>query len=66
MFLVYVGFDEKLIEVVKQIDELENCSGDRVELISSEMVKIIPNDLLKPSYVFSMVIVFASIAVAFI
>jgi len=50
MFLVYVGFDEKLIEVVKQIDELENCSGDRVELISSEMVKIIPNDLLKPSY----------------
>ena len=66
MFLVYVGFDEKLIEVVKQIDELENCSGDRVELISSEMVKIIPNDLLKPSYVFSMVIVLASIAVAFI
>ena len=50
MFLVYVGFDGKLVEVVKQLDESENCSGDRVDLISSEIVKIVPDDLLKPSY----------------
>ena len=66
MFLVYVGFDGKLVEVVKQLDESENCSGDRVDLISSEIVKIVPDDLLKPSYIFSVVIVMVSIVVAFI